>query len=78
MTELKQSIKFEVEECVKFQLLVPPFITDDGRKLSLVDGSGHIQGSLPPIRFLVPDPTNNCLINAIFHPAKMIWEVVND
>jgi len=78
MTELKQSIKFEIEECIKFQVYIPPLEMEDGRRLSIVDKTGNIQGSLPPIRFLVFDPDNNWFINAIFHSAEMRWEVVKD
>lgn len=76
MTELKEAIKFEIEECVKFQVYIPPLVMPDGRKLKLGSTTGSIQGVLPPIDFLVPDPENNNLVKARFHATEMRWEII--
>ena len=75
MTELKRAVVFEIEECIKYQVFIPPLVMPDGRKLKIMDSTGHVNTNLPPLKFLVHDPDNNTDITAVFYPMEMRWEV---
>lgn len=73
MALLLKSFDAQVEECIHVQLWIPPLIID-GRKLKF--GNIDIQGSIPPINFLIPDGDN--LVKARFYPQQMRWELVEE
>lgn len=73
MALLERSIDTQVEECILFKVYIPP-LEYNGRKYKLTDAQGNIQGSLPPINFLIPDGEGG-LIKARFHSEHMRWEV---